>query len=229
MREVVPSAFQLESPSSGVYSVTLGATSSQIGLDFADAPSPVAIASQIGDGTPQRSIVKLLTLKFSSPVALSPGAITMSRRNTGGSGGNDGSPPTDLSADILLSNPSGDGMTWVVKFLPNSTGADSNGGLFDGIYDIAVHGSDVTAAAGGAFASQTITFTRLFGDIDGNGTVNSADYFRFKQAFGSTVGQARYSAGFDFDGNGSIDSADYFQFKKRFGKTFNLTPASTSP
>jgi hypothetical protein len=64
------------------------------------------------------------------------------------------------------------------------------------------------------------TFHRLFGDINGDGTVNSADYFQFKKAFGSKAGSTLYNPDFDFDANGSINSADYFKFKANFGRKF---------
>ena len=181
---------------------------------------PAVLISKVGDGSSQRSVIKNVTLTFSSAVALTPGAFTFTRRNTGGSGSNDGSAPTDLTADVSFSNPSGDGMNWVVSFLPNSPAADASGGLTDGIYDLVVHGAGVAATGGGSFADQTITFHRLFGDIDGNGTVNSADYFQFKKAFGTASASMLYNPAFDFDNNGKINSADYFKFKANFGRKF---------
>jgi hypothetical protein len=85
---------------------------------------------------------------------------------------------------------------------------------------LVVHGAGVAATGGGSFADQTITFHRLFGDIDGNGAVNSADYFQFKQAFGAASGSSLYNPAFDFDNNGKINSADYFKFKANFGRKF---------
>ena len=78
----------------------------------------------------------------------------------------------------------------------------------------------MAASTGGSFADQTITFHRLFGDIDGNGTVNSADYFQFKKAFGAASGSSLYNPDFDFDNNGKINSSDYFKFKANFGRKF---------
>jgi hypothetical protein len=169
----------------------------------------------------QQSIVSGITLKFSSPVSLTSGALSFSLRNTGGSGANDGSQPVDLSADVLLSNPSSDGMTWLVSFVPGTAAAGASGTLNDGIYDLTVHAAAVTTPLGAVFADQTLTFHSLFGDIDGNKTVSSADYQKFKAAFGSSIGQANFDGNFDFDGSGRIDSADYLKFKANFGKTYS--------
>jgi len=70
-------------------------------------------------------------------------------------------------------------------------------------------------------AGGTLTFHRLFGDINGNRTVNTADFGLFRNAFSKTSTQAGYDAAFDFDNNGTINTADYGQFRTRFGKAFS--------
>jgi hypothetical protein len=52
---------------------------------------------------------------------------------------------------------------------------------------------------------------RLFGDADGNGSVDGIDYGAFRNAFGT----ANYI--FDFDGGGAVDGLDFGQFRQRFG------------
>ena len=91
--------------------------------------------------------------------------------------------------------------------------------MTDGIYDLAVHAAGIASLSGGSFADQTFTFHRLFGDVDGNKTVNNSDYFKFNKAFNSKSGQASYNAAFDFNGDGIINNTDYFQFNKNFGRT----------
>lgn len=67
-------------------------------------------------------------------------------------------------------------------------------------------------------ATHTETIkTTLFGDINLDGKVNSADYFLFTKSFGTSKGQVGYNPQFDFNGDGIINSGDYFQFKKNFG------------
>ena len=199
--------------------VVMGALN--IEQDFNPVIAPAQLLSAtIGDGTAQRSEVRKVTLQFNQPVTLGSGAVTLSLLNTGRSGANDGSAPTDVSAALATPATTDGGLTWTYTFqTSDSAVVDSTSSLKDGIYTLTVNPASVT---GGTLTGTNLstTFHRLFGDIDGNGTVNSADYFKFKNAFGSKVGQLTYNPNFDFDGNGSINSSDYFKFKANFGKKF---------
>jgi hypothetical protein len=59
-----------------------------------------------------------------------------------------------------------------------------------------------------ASTGRTDTFFRLFGDSDGNESVSTLDYARFKQAFST------YNPIFDVDGNGTVSTLDYARFKQ---------------
>ena len=72
-------------------------------------------------------------------------------------------------------------------------------------------------------ADAPLAFHRLFGDSDGNGTVNALDYARFKTAFGTGTGAAGYNADLDFDNNGTLNALDFANFKPRFGKILTYT------
>ena len=172
----------------------------------------------INDGKTQRSMVNKLTVTFNTAVSLGAGAITLAVYS-----GNDTS-GTLSDASVALGTPttSDGGLTWVIPILANTAFSGPTGSLNDGIYKAIVHSSLVTDSSMNALAggNQSITFHRLFGDIDGNGVVNSADYFKFKAAFASISGAANFNSDFDFDGNGKINSADYFKFKANFGRRF---------
>ena len=56
---------------------------------------------------------------------------------------------------------------------------------------------------------------QIFGDIDGNGTVDFDDFFQFADNFGL----ASPDAAADFDGNGAVDFDDFFLFADNFGKS----------
>jgi methionine-rich copper-binding protein CopC len=202
--------------SPGLYTLSLaaGAAQSPAGdlstsatQSWQNAALPAVASFIINGGAVQRSMDTLATVVFNQPVLLSS-AITLTQRATGGGS------PTPMT--FTLASPDG-GTTWNLTFP-----TDAHGTLPDGIYDLVVNAAGVTSA-GTKFAmasNQTFTFHRLFGDFDGNGTVNNADYFQFKKAFGQTIGNPGYNALFDYDGNGVINNADYFQFKLRFGVTY---------
>ena len=93
-----------------------------------------------------------------------------------------------LSAAVTSSDLAGNGTTWVATFAANGAAADSTGGLPDGVYRLTLHAALLAGAAGGPAlaADQGFTFHRLFGDADGNGSVNALDYAQFKKRFGTT-------------------------------------------
>jgi hypothetical protein len=166
----------------------------------------------------QRSEVRDVSLKFSHAVTLAAGAVTL-----GSYSGNDTTGAlADASAALGTPTTSDGGITWTLPIIANTAFSDPTGSLKDGIFKVTLHSTLVTDSLNRALSGgdQSTTFHRLYGDIDGNKTVNSADYFSFKAAFGSSTGQASFNADFDFDGNGKINSSDYFKFKANFGRKF---------
>jgi hypothetical protein len=57
---------------------------------------------------------------------------------------------------------------------------------------------------------------RLFGDANGDGTVDLADLGELRTAFNQFAGQLGYLAFLDADGNGTVDLADLGEFRARF-------------
>jgi hypothetical protein len=94
------------------------------------------------------------------------------------------------------------------------------GSLADGRYTLAVLASQIVNLDGDGNGTPGDDYTlvgtpanglfRLFGDADGDGTVNSTDFLAFRLAFLSP------SAAFDFDGSGTVDSSDFLAFRLRF-------------
>ncbi len=127
-------------------------------------------------------------------------------------------PPT-----IALSNPSGDGVTWVMKF----SGAGVIGGsIQDGVYDLTANGALITSAAANqaAQARATDTLYRLYGDVLGGATaaVNATDLSAFLASLGSTPGQTAYRAYWDIlnGGTSSINATDLSAIEARLGKSY---------
>jgi hypothetical protein len=181
------------------------------------APQLVSVAVNGGGAAAaQRSQVRSVTVAFDRPVTLGAGAVTLARLNAGGSGANDGSAPTDVSAGLTLATADG-GLTWAVSFA-------AGGSLADGAYVLTVRADRVADAAANAVGGgdRTYAFHRLFGDADGNRSVNTLDFNAFRKALGSTIGQPGYQAALDYDGNGSVNTLDFNQFKARLGRSLTF-------
>ena len=164
---------------------------------------------RINDGSAQRSRVNSITVTFDRPVVRNAGAFTVVGRNGAGAG-----------VFVSSENPSGDGMTWVVTFDGDPV---IGGSLPDGVYDLTVVAARVHAGTNTGPTMVTnylTTFHRLFGDINGSGSVNNLDFGQFRNSFLKSVGDAAYNPAFDFDNSGSVNNADFGQFRGRYGKAF---------
>jgi hypothetical protein len=183
---------------------------------FTTAVAPMLSSYSVNSGAAQRSMVTEATVVFNQPVNLASGAISLVQRGTGG-----GSPTA-----ITFTQGTSDNTTWNLTF-PTYIG----GSLPDGIFDLTVTAADVTSVSAPTLAmpsDQTFTFDRLFGDSDGNGIVNNADYFQFKKTYAQSSGSANYNPLFDYDANGIVNNADYFQFKQRYGQQIVISAETTA-
>jgi hypothetical protein len=97
------------------------------------------------------------------------------------------------------------------------------GSLADGNWTLTVLAANAQSLAGTPLAADHVTggIKRLFGDINGDGTVDGAtDFAAFGGTFGLTTGVAAFIGAFDFNADGTIDgSTDFAQFGARFGRT----------
>ena len=75
-----------------------------------------------------------------------------------------------------------------------------------------------TGTAGGNFVfNDTQGLFRLFGDVNGDQTVNGFDLGFFRNAFGTQTGDSNYLSYLDLNGDGVINGFDLGQFRTRFG------------
>ncbi|HVX86712.1 MAG TPA: CARDB domain-containing protein [Phycisphaerae bacterium] len=191
----------------GTYTITVRVTDN-FGLTgvatedvVVSTPPPAAeqITTLINNGAAQRSMVTSITYIFSSPVTLDAGAFTLTR--------------SDGTQENVIATLQNGGTQVVLTF----TGSDIvAGSLADGSYTLTMHG-DKVHTAGGTLSDSTLSFFRIFGDLDGNGAVDASDYAAMRAANGSSVGSANYVAALDYDGNGTIDSTDTTAFRQRYG------------
>ncbi len=216
---------------------------------FVVGASPALSATQVGDGSTQRSSVRSLGLTFSQGVSLGGGAFTLYQEAVNADGSlNTAAPATDVTSAITAS--STDSVNWTLSVnaggtLDRTAGA-TNAGLFaDGIFQLVLHGSKITDAATGTFqfnsgGDQIVAFASpqvggpssyfhvLFGDINGDGSVNLSDYRLFKLDFLADSGDSNYSAAFDYDGDGSINLNDYRKFKGNYLASFSYAAQTHS-
>jgi hypothetical protein len=179
------------------------------GQRFRGAFPPRLQSLFINDGSVQRSRVTGLTVRFDQVVTLPPApAAAFAVAGPGG--------PVALAANTGQSTP-----TQTIVVLSFSGPGTTGGSLDDGNYTFTILANQVTGADGQLFDGNgdgvggdnfSFAFFRLFGDADGDGDVDAADYGAFRLTFGTAANLA-----FDFDGDGDVDAADFGAFRLRFG------------
>jgi hypothetical protein len=182
--------------------------------------APRVLSTQVNDGSAQRSMVTTLTVTFDMPVTFvgTPAAAFSLVRIGGGA--------VSFSAMANLIN----GRTVVT--LSNFSGNETQlGSLADGRYTLTALASQISSNTqpldgnSDGLGGDNYTFSdaqglfRLFGDINGDQTVNGLDLGFFRDGFGTQVGDANYLSYLDIDGDGVINGFDLGQFRTRFGSS----------
>jgi PA14 domain/Dockerin type I domain len=206
--------------SPGHYDLKIRSTSNTaFQVDQVTVASPITVqGTQVNDGNAQRSMVQRLTVSFDHLVTLDPGAFSIVLHANATINGVTGQ--TEGTLPVLSWNTSDGGLSYVVTF--NGAGVVNNS-IADGIYDLRLDSTKVHDMANQTLATDYVfAFFRLYGDFNGDGTVNNADSFQFSRAFNKSIGQAGYLAFFDYNGDGTINNSDSFQFNKRFNTTLKF-------
>jgi hypothetical protein len=179
----------------------------------------------------QHSMVDSLVVVFNEAVTIaSPAtAFTLALKTFNNvSAGNSSAMMGDATTTVTASNPSGDGVTWVLRFSGGTTNPVSGGSIADGDYYLNMAAGSVAAAASQATTNAVYqnSFYRLFGDLNGNGSGNAVvanpSLTKLKQAFGSTaISDPTYNAAFDYLGTAVETNPVLTQFKQRFGSVWS--------
>jgi VCBS repeat-containing protein len=174
-------------------------------VTLAVAAPPQVKSVVINDGSAQRSLIRSITVMFDTLVTFDAGAIRVVRAG--------GIVPT-LTRTVTQANGE---TTVVLTFSGTGTYARS---LIDGNWTLRVvksrvHRADFRPAT--MEADSLTSFYRLYGDVDGNRTVDAADQLAFDAAFGQT--DALSLAAFDFNRDGQVNATDRTQFTRRLGRT----------
>ena len=188
-----------------------------------DAPTVSTIT--FGDGTGQRSLVTQMIVTFSAPVTFTgdvTAAITLSRNGT-----NSQTPGGSGTVGLIASPANGTATSVTITFAAGTF--VQAGSLIDGFYDISMDADQIKGDGGklnggagwGTDYNETGTTAnkhfRLFGDSDGNATVDFLiDFIAFRNAFATPTAPASLAL-FDFDGSGAVDFlSDFIAFRNRF-------------
>ncbi len=213
VREIVPALFTETSPVSPP-NLTLGIGQQAANVNLGNFAPIVTI----DDGSAQRSMVRKIVIILNGNIPLGnilAGAITLTQ--TSGL-------PASFSTSVFSVTALGGNQTAVELHF---SGTDVIGGsLADGRYTLNIDGSKITDATGapvdaagtgtpGSIGTQN--FLRFYADINGDGHVDGADFFVFRQAFGAPSTDPAYLSYLDYDNDGFINGTEFFQFKARFG------------
>ncbi len=195
------------------YTIRLSAANSGDYLVTSRAvPSPTVDSVVINAGEDQRSRVTTIAVTFSDQVNLASGAFALS---------NGTFTLTSNPAGGILTGSSVVGSQTVALLTFDAVVGVDFGSLADGIWTLTVVAAAVTSIDGAPMLAndETTDIKRLFGDINGDGTVDgSIDFAAFGNEFGASPGIG--GSAFDFNNDGFIDGAvDFAQFGNRFGMT----------
>jgi fibronectin-binding autotransporter adhesin len=221
----------------GIYDITQTSPTTFTYQDNNASGLPTTTGTNVGSAVyalsgAQRSMVTNVVYVFSEPVTtLTASDFTLGLQSgvsvNGGAGQTVGN---TTGVNLTVSNPSGDGMTWVVGF--SGTGITA-GSLSNGVYTMLANTSLITSMANPtqeAQARSTDTFARMFGSVAGEVTVSNSTTVTVKAAnanscqaeIGLLPGAPTYEAYFDASGAGtrSINASDLSKVEADIGLTY---------
>lgn len=169
-----------------------------------DPVTPEFTGFQISGGQIQRSITNTLRLFFSTDISVQPNFITLTRTSDN----------TSLPVFFTVTEDRrGLNISYGENFSLSRT-------LEDGNYELVVPPQAITQARGGLPLTQEIRLGtadglfRLFGDLNGDGTIDELEVDGFNAAFGSSVGSSFYNPDLDEQNDGLIGFDDLASFQK---------------
>ncbi|MBX7104885.1 MAG: metallophosphoesterase [Gemmataceae bacterium] len=176
-------------------------------------PSVVSVQTN-GAATGQHSRVTNLVVTFSEPVTIAnPASAFQLVRTSGGPAGTIGLSASQAGSAVTLTfTPGG-----TIPLEPGSSLPDGRYQLTVVATGVAGIGNYLDGSGNGKYDpldpagdNHVSTTWRLFGDANGDATVDSADFLAFRLTFLST------SPVFDADGDGQVGPNDFLQFRLRF-------------
>lgn len=172
--------------------------SSTLTQQIVAAPSITGV--QIDNGQAQRSMVRQLSITFSSVVTLDAGALTVTVKGT------------STVVPSSVSTATVNGVTVATISFPGGTGNS----IADGRYILTTDATKVHETSSLHLAmvgNRTDEFFRLFGDSNGDASVDFIDFAFFRDS----LTNGNYRDFFDFNNDGRVDFLDFAQFRSRLG------------
>lgn len=114
-----------------------------------------------------------------------------------------------LERDFRLMDPGTPTRVWTAN------GFGSFNFYLKGFNTLGVQVNNVSVFGGGTIPSQQL----VLGDIDGNDSINIADFGLLRNAFGSTTGDPAFNERADLNGDGSVNVNDFLIFRQGFGQS----------
>ncbi len=185
-------SFATNDPTTPTYSMTLNGSAT-------DVTAPTVNGFTIGDGSPQRSLIKSLGVTFSE-VVTTVGSTAAAFVLTGPGA-------TTIPLNVVLPTVSGHTEAQITF----ASGTEF-GSLIDGDYTLQVIGGQIQDAANNVLAATaSTTFFRLFGDANGDHFTSQGDYNQFMLTYLNGANSV-----FDFNDNAEVEQSDYNEFILRF-------------
>lgn len=153
----------------------------------------------------QRSMIRKLSFTFD--MLIDPNGIIVTKINSPW----DNTTGSTVYGNITLNLVSTVGFQYNFSIVKVSGLTEVSGSLVDGNYNISLN----PVLIPGATIVPPTTFHRLFGDINNDSIVNSADQTVFNSAYRSRIGMPNYLSYLDFNQDKIIDASDLTQFQRR--------------
>jgi hypothetical protein len=163
----------------------------------------------VNGGAAQRSMVTQATVTFSRLVAFTgqtAAAFQMARTGPG-------TPTSNVTLAVDLTGSTA--TQTIAKLTFSGLLTEGPNSLVDGNYTLTVLSSQVQFGLQGG--DSVTSLFRLFGDVNGDRTVNITDLTAFRNAFGTISTDTSFLPFLDFNGDGVINLTDLTQFRNRFG------------
>ena len=172
---------------------------------------------ELNTGELQRSAVESINIVFDGNVELADGAVTLVQRST----------LTEETFETVATSVSQEisNNQTVATIEFDSHVRNAGNALDDGNYQLTLTASLITqdgVPMSDDFVfgdTESDQFYSLYGDSNGDRTLNVFDVLAFRRTYRAVIGSSDYDFSMDFDANGTVNVFDLLNFRRRFRAT----------